>query len=151
MKILIEDYQRRLKTAEEMIETTKNTGSINDQKKLERLNTKASEYRTFIAELEREMRNPLSVYDTWVIQNWFGDSPDRIYLSKEVAEEVATKDQFNYRARQRVIHKDMSDEEFETYFESSHKHIKYKVMSLSDAMCDYKEQAVFDAQHDDLI
>ena len=55
MKQLIEDYKRRLKTINESIVDFKsdNTGSINDIRKLERLTTKASEYRTFIADLER--------------------------------------------------------------------------------------------------
>ena len=54
MKQLIEDYQRRLDTVVKMQEAFKSNGSINDTKKEERLTTKASEYRTFIAELERE-------------------------------------------------------------------------------------------------
>jgi hypothetical protein len=59
MKQLIEDYQRRLGTTEKMIKEfkLKNSGSINDIKKGERLDTKASEYRSIIAELEREVRN----------------------------------------------------------------------------------------------
>jgi hypothetical protein len=53
MKELIEDYKRRLKTIEETIADFKSTGSISDVQKGARLNAKASEYRTFIAELER--------------------------------------------------------------------------------------------------
>jgi hypothetical protein len=53
MKQLIEDYQRRLITAEEMLAEFKSNGSINDIKKGERLLTKASEYRAFIAEMTR--------------------------------------------------------------------------------------------------
>jgi len=56
MRTLIEDYERRLKTAEETIATTTNTGSDNDIAKMARLNAKASEYRTFIAELYKAER-----------------------------------------------------------------------------------------------
>ena len=53
MKQLIEDYKRRLKTVEEMLSNFNNCGSMNDIRKDERLKTKAAEYRTFIAEMER--------------------------------------------------------------------------------------------------
>ena len=53
MKTLLEDYQRRLVTVEETIKTTENTGSQNDIAKMARLKTKASEYRTFIVEIQR--------------------------------------------------------------------------------------------------
>jgi hypothetical protein len=57
MKKLIEDYKRRLKTINEMLIDFKsdNTTSVSDIRKLERLITKASEYRTFIIELERAL------------------------------------------------------------------------------------------------
>ncbi len=54
MKQLIEDYKRRLDTINQMIENFKSNGSINDIRKDERLKTKAAEFRTFIAEMERE-------------------------------------------------------------------------------------------------
>jgi len=58
MKQLIEDYKRRLKNINEMIIDFKGgNGSENDIKKLVRLTTKASEYRTFIVELELLERN----------------------------------------------------------------------------------------------
>ena len=53
MKQLIEDYQRRLNTVNKILEIFESSGSVDDIKKEERLNTKASEYRTFIAEMER--------------------------------------------------------------------------------------------------
>lgn len=53
MKTLIEDYERRLKTAEKMIETTSNNGSQHDSEKMVRLRTKAGEYRNIIAELDK--------------------------------------------------------------------------------------------------
>lgn len=53
MKQLIEDYQRRLKTVNEILESFKISCSVNDLKKEERLKAKAYEYRTFIAEMER--------------------------------------------------------------------------------------------------
>jgi hypothetical protein len=55
MKQLIEDYNRRLDSINQMIESFNSNGSINDIRKDERLKTKASEYRTFIAEMEREL------------------------------------------------------------------------------------------------
>ena len=59
MKELIEDYQHRLQTITEVIKTTTNNGSQNDIAKMARLNAKASEYRTFIGELERVLRKPV--------------------------------------------------------------------------------------------
>ena len=53
MKILLEDYQRKLKTVKELIADNKNNGSIHDEKRAERLQTKAGEYRTFIVDIER--------------------------------------------------------------------------------------------------
>jgi len=52
VKELIEDYRRRLKTVDDMLLTDKNSGSINDEKKFERLRTKAGEYRSIITDLE---------------------------------------------------------------------------------------------------
>ena len=56
---LIEDYKRRLKTVEDFQQKFKSNGSEQDIRKQERLTTKASEYRTFIAELERACASPL--------------------------------------------------------------------------------------------
>jgi hypothetical protein len=56
MKTLIEDYERRLKSVEDMLNNFKSSGSINDIRKDERLKTKASEYRTLIAELRRDSK-----------------------------------------------------------------------------------------------
>ena len=53
MKILLEDYQNKLKIANELIADNKNNGSIHDEKRAERLQTKASEYRAFIVDIER--------------------------------------------------------------------------------------------------
>jgi hypothetical protein len=61
MKKLIEDYKRRLKNIDEMIKGFKSNGSENDIKKGVRLTTKASEYRTIIAELECLERNVQTV------------------------------------------------------------------------------------------
>lgn len=54
MKQLLEDYKRRLKTTTEFLKGSINNGSINDQRRDERMKTKQSCYRTFIAELEKE-------------------------------------------------------------------------------------------------
>jgi hypothetical protein len=53
MKELLEDYKRRLTTAETMLKEFKSNGSEHDIRKQERLTTKTSEYRTIIAEIER--------------------------------------------------------------------------------------------------
>ena len=53
MKELIEDYKRRLAGITILIDGFKSNGSEHDIRKEERLKTKASEYRTVIAEMER--------------------------------------------------------------------------------------------------
>ena len=53
MKILLEDYKRKLKNVEELIENNTNDGSIQDIKREERLKTKAAEYRAFIVDIKR--------------------------------------------------------------------------------------------------
>jgi len=50
MEQLIEDYERRIKTATEML---KNTSRIAYPIKYNRIETKLSCYRTFLSELER--------------------------------------------------------------------------------------------------
>lgn len=50
MEILLEDYKRRLKTAMDLIKKGGNDITLT------RLGTKASCYRTFISELEREVK-----------------------------------------------------------------------------------------------
>lgn len=59
MKTLIEDYKRRLITTTEMIDEISRKKNLNhiDLERLERLQVKQNEYRTFIAELNREYRN----------------------------------------------------------------------------------------------
>ena len=150
MKILIEDYQRRLKTAEKLIKEDETPISRVGIERLARLQTKASEYRTVISELEREMRKEIRVGDVWVIQLWYGDTPDYFYLSKEEAERIAQGDKERFYNNQRKLHADMSDEEFKTHYENNYKHLKYRVCTLSDAMYDAKEQAIIHAQHPDL-
>ena len=56
METLLEDYKRRLKTANEML---KDTDRIAYPIKYARIETKASCYRTIISELERVMANVL--------------------------------------------------------------------------------------------
>jgi len=67
MKILLEDYQGKLKTVNEMVEQSKltNNGSINDTKRQSRLETKASEYRSMIVDIERAIArgNPKPKHD----------------------------------------------------------------------------------------
>lgn len=53
MKELIDDYQRRLKTINEMIERLPKHMDGTEDVTTVRLTTKASCYRTFLSELER--------------------------------------------------------------------------------------------------
>jgi len=88
MKELLEDYKRRLTTIEGMIAEFKSNGSEHDNRKDERFKTKASEYRTFIVELERVIakNEPVSDDVVWVIydtlRNQFLDKCD--FFQKEL-------------------------------------------------------------------
>jgi predicted Zn-dependent peptidase len=53
IKTLVEDYRRRAATAKTMHDTDKNSGSINDVKKFERLTIKAIEFRNIADDLEK--------------------------------------------------------------------------------------------------
>jgi len=55
MKTLLEDYKKRLDTVNKFINNTRNNESINDEKKMVRLRTKASCYMTIIIELKTEI------------------------------------------------------------------------------------------------
>lgn len=55
MQHLLEDYQRRLKTVSTELAELINKGREEDVETCRRLTTKASCYRTFIVELEREI------------------------------------------------------------------------------------------------
>lgn len=54
MKQLLEAYRTRIIHLNEMLNTTSNNGGQNDIRKIERLKTKRSCYRSLIAELEKE-------------------------------------------------------------------------------------------------
>lgn len=56
METLLDDYKHKLATVEEFIKNNKNNGSIHDEKRAERLTTKASEYRVFIVDIERAIQ-----------------------------------------------------------------------------------------------
>jgi hypothetical protein len=56
MEELLEDYKRRLITMNQMIDDNTFDGSVLDIRRSERLRTKASEYRTFISELEMAIK-----------------------------------------------------------------------------------------------
>jgi hypothetical protein len=60
METLLEDYKRKLKTVNDLLLNNKNNGSIMDEKRTERLNTKASEYRSFIVDIERAIERSKS-------------------------------------------------------------------------------------------
>lgn len=55
LRILIEDYQRKLANISALIQNNTNNGSVLDERRDERLKTKAAEYRSFIADLERQL------------------------------------------------------------------------------------------------
>lgn len=150
MKQLIEDYKRRLKTAEGMIKEDETPISRVGIERLERLQTKASAYRTFIAELEREYKSKLSAYeDVWVIQEHFGAGIDNVFINKEDAEKEAKERYDEYIAYYRNVNKRMSEEEWEKYVEKNYRTIKFKVISLDDAIYDIKDE--FRCEHDDPI
>lgn len=80
MKTLIEDYERRLNTVQEMIEKLKFKDDANPD--YVRLTTKRAEYRTIIAELERGLKNfKEKVFDTLVK---FAPEADAIEVQKYI-------------------------------------------------------------------
>lgn len=74
MKELIEDYQRRLKTVQETIKPLEGGESRAQVELHNRLNTKASEYRTFIAELQRSYYNYINQRMGDLIQQYNNDA-----------------------------------------------------------------------------
>jgi hypothetical protein len=144
MKELIKDYKRRLKTVEKAFDDERM--AINkDLCKLARLNTKASEYRTFIAELEKEYNKGITVEDIYCIQIWYGEHISHVYLNKEQAENAANTAQALWKAARRAIHNEMSDEEFEVYYRENFKSFTYKVQSLDDCIGDVVDNAIFES------
>jgi hypothetical protein len=99
MKQLIEDYKLILKNVNEMLETSKNSGSENDIKKFTRLNTKASTYKTFIAELEREEKNKctngFNVSDAQNLIDKYNNAQKLIDIMFEVAFTIKESAVFN--------------------------------------------------------
>ena len=139
MKQLIEDYKRRLKTVGEIIDATSNTGSINDQKKLERLMTKQGMINTIIAELEREYKSKFSAYDElWVVASSSGADVDHVFIDKEDAEKEAKRLLKEYLEYYRDVNKKMSDEEWEEFSKDDRK-FRFKVIPLDDAIYNIKE------------
>lgn len=74
--------------------------------------------------------------DIYTIQVWYGESINEVFLSKEAAEEQAKLDKSRWREYQRTIHKDMTDEQFEAYYQEQHRSFVYKVQDLSDSVLD---------------
>ena len=148
MKELIEDYKRRLATVTLALLNMKDkSGSIQDIKKFERLTTKASGYNTIIAELEKVMREGISTSEIFCIQTWYGQSIDRVYLDKEIAQQQADEDRARWRKHRRDILKDLSEEEFEKYYEQESRSFIYKVQDLQDAISDIKEDGIMEERH----
>ena len=147
MKELIEDYKRRLATVNLALLKMKDSGSVQDIKKFERLTTKASGYRTIIAELEKVMREGISTSEIFCIQTWYGQSIDRVYLDKEIAQQQADEDRARWKASRRAILKDLNDEEFEKYYKEESRSFIYKVQDLQDAISDIKEDGIMEERH----
>ena len=139
MKQLIEDYRRRLATVKKTLETTSDTGSMNDIAKMSRLRTKQGEYEAIIAELEREYKSKLSVYtEVWVVQDYPGCGIEEVFIDQEDAEKAAKARKDEYVAHYRQVNKSMSDEEWEKYVEQNYKYM-FKVISLDDAIWNIKD------------
>ena len=134
MKQLIEDYKRRLKTVGEIIDTTSNTGSINDQKKLERLMTKQGMINTIIAELYLLEVMLLRC----VVASSSGADVDHVFIDKEDAEKEAKRLLKEYLEYYRDVNKKMSDEEWEEFSKDDRK-FRFKVIPLDDAIYNIKE------------
>ena len=147
MKELIEDYKRRLATVNLALLKMKDSGSVQDIKKFERLTTKASGYRTIIAELEKVMREGISTSEIFCIQTWYGQSIERVYLDKEIAQRQAYEDRARWRKHRRDILKDLSEEEFEKYYKEESRSFIYKVQDLQDAISDIKEDGIMEERH----
>jgi hypothetical protein len=76
MKQLIEDYKRRLATVKQLNFEFKSNGSEHDVRKKERFNTKASEFQTFIDELERIESNHIITNLFWHNRNETCNPPE---------------------------------------------------------------------------
>ena len=87
MKTIIEDYERRLKSVEDMLNNFKSSGSINDIRKDERLKTKASIYRTLIAELKHELGVNKELKEP-IFERDLSDSPQGDAAPEELQEEA---------------------------------------------------------------
>lgn len=90
MKTLIEDYERRLKSVEDILHNFKSSGSVNDIRKDERLKTKASEYRTIIAELKRDSK----VIAEEIVKS-IAHTIDRVQQNDEDFLSISNEDWFN--------------------------------------------------------
>ena len=55
METLLDDYKRKLQTAEKMIKEYENDERLMDAETLIRITTKAAEYRSFIVDIERAL------------------------------------------------------------------------------------------------
>ena len=138
MKTLIEDYKRRLATAEKMLDDMKKSHVQSVETRI-RIETKASEYRSIIAELERALNFKLKSYeDLWVIQSYAGSDIDFVYTDKEEAEKAAEEQRNEFIAHYRKVNKRMDDEEWERYAKRNYSGM-YKVVTLDRAIDNIKD------------
>lgn len=140
MKTLIEDYRRRIVSAKNMAKEIIPDNNMSKMAQIARLNTKAAEYRNFVAELEREYKPKLSAYnEVWVIQSYAGSSIDEVFIDQEAAEKEAKRIKDEFIAHHRQVFKDMSDEEWEKHVERNYKDL-FKVVTLDDAIDSIKDE-----------
>ena len=72
--------------------------------------------------------------DLWVV-NSYASEIDRVYTKQSEAEEIANERNKELYEYSRKVNKNMSDEEFDKYYNSPHSyHTKVKVWTLADAI-----------------
>lgn len=88
MKELIKDYQIKLKNIEELLSTSRSSGSASDIEKFSRLNTKKYEFMSFITELERI---EIEEKDKYIVFNQRSDKQKLIDITFEVAMTITSE------------------------------------------------------------
>lgn len=83
MKNLLEDYKRRLKAVNELLNEPKEKFGkyLHDEKRKTRLNTKASEYRSIITDLERAISNTVKLEKSYIL---FGEEVCRMFFDEGI-------------------------------------------------------------------
>jgi hypothetical protein len=106
--------------------------------------------KKIVKEKLTEKTNSISAYNVWVIMSYGSTDVNEIFLDKIDAEKIAKQRNEDYYNYYRERHKNMSDKEFEEYFNSQHiKRSKDEVKSLSDAIELIKDDIRADERMDD--